>query len=259
MPDNRRDTKPDFDFSADARLPRHVIVLLAIFLLLLVAGGGGLVYLFITTHTHPPTTVLAQASPTATVSATQNPYPPHTGRLALNDPLSDNSGGYRWDTGTVMKGASCTFTVGSYHVTVQAGFVACNAEAMTFGELAYQVQMTVLKGDRGGIFFRQVGSQGPYYYFSITITGSYELDASTGGKNLTILRKGTSPAIKTGLNQPNLLAVVAQGSMIDLYVNGQHIDQISDTTSSSGLIGVAAHTSHQPAEVAFSNAQVWTL
>jgi hypothetical protein len=144
-------------------------------------------------------------------------------------------------------------------VAVQAGFIACNAEATTFGELAYQVQMTILKGDRGGIFFRQVGSQGPYYYFSITVTGSYELDASTDGKNLTILRKGTSSAIKTGLNQSNLLAVVAQGSMIDLYVNGQHIDQISDTTSSSGLIGVAADASHQPAEVAFSNAQVWAL
>jgi hypothetical protein len=47
--------------------------------------------------------------------------------------------------------------------------------------------------------------------------------------------------------------------MIDLYVNGQHIDQISDTTSSRGLIGVAADATHQPAEVAFSNAQVWAL
>ena len=136
--------------------------------------------------------------------------------------------------------------------------MACNAEATTFSDLAYQVQMTILKGDRGGLFFRQVGAQGPYYYFSITLTGSYELDASTG-KNLTILRKGTNPAIKAGLNQANVLAAVAQGSVIDLYVNAQHIAQIRDTISSTGLIGVAADASHQPAEVAFSNVQVWAL
>ena len=100
-------------------------------------------------------------------------------------------------------------------------------------------------------------TQGPYYYFSLTLTGSYELDGSTGGKNLTILRKETSSAIKAGLTQVNVLAIVAQGSVIDLYVNGQHLDQLRDTTSSTGLIGVAADASHQPAEVSFSNVQVW--
>jgi hypothetical protein len=118
--------------------------------------------------------------------------------------------------------------------------------------------MTILTGDRGGIFFRQVGTQGPYYYSSIKIDGSYELD-SFNGKTTNVLQRGSSPAFKRGLNQPNLLAVVAQGSSIDLYVNGQSIIHSTDSTTSGGLIGVAADSTDQPAEVAFSNARVWML
>jgi hypothetical protein len=118
--------------------------------------------------------------------------------------------------------------------------------------------MTILKGDRGGMFFRQVGTQGPYYYFSIKIDGSYELD-SFNGKTTNVLQRGTSPVVKRGLNQPNLLAVVAQGSSIDLYVNGQSILHISNSTTSNGLIGVAADATNQLAEVAFTNARVWIL
>jgi hypothetical protein len=42
-----------------------------------------------------------------------------------------------------------------------------------------------------------------------------------------------------------------------MFVNGQSIVHINDSTSSSGLIGVAADASDQPAEVAFNNAKVW--
>jgi hypothetical protein len=118
--------------------------------------------------------------------------------------------------------------------------------------------MNILKGDRGGIFFRQVGTKGPYYYFSIKIDGSFELD-KYNGNTISVLQRGTSPVINKGLNQPNLLAVVAQGSTIDLYVNGQSILQSTDSTTNNGLIGVAADSTDQPAEVAFSNVRVWML
>ncbi len=270
-----------------ARLPAHIVILMIAMMLLFVGGGAVLVYSSIANHTAPlqntPTTQVHattsatthaspthQASPTAqatltpqaspTRSTVQNPYPPHTGSLALNDPLKDNSKGFRWDEGPFANGGSCSFTGGSYHVGVslQGHVLACNAQAVTFGNFTYEVQMTILKGDRGGIFFRQVGTQGPYYYYSIKIDGSYELD-SFNGKTSNVLQRGTSPAIKRGLNQPNLLAVVAQGRSIDLYVNGQSILHISNSTTSNGLIGVAADATDQPAEVAFTNARVWML
>ncbi len=272
-----------------ARLPAHIVILMIAMMLLFVGGGAVLVYSSIANHTAPlqntptsqvhttahasPTTHASpthQASPTAqatltpqaspTRSTVQNPYPPHTGSLALNDPLKDNSKGFRWDAGPFANGGSCSFTGGSYHVGVslQGHVLACNAQAVTFGNFTYEVQMTILKGDRGGIFFRQVGTKGPYYFYSIKIDGSYELD-SFNGKTSNVLQRGTSPAVKRGLNQPNLLAVVAQGRSIDLYVNGQSILHISNSTSSNGLIGVAADATDQPAEVAFTNARVWML
>lgn len=268
-------------------LPAHIVILMVAVMLFFVGGGVVLVYSSITNHTAPPqitpsplvhvtASVTAHTSPTAhasptphpspavqaspTNSAVPNPYPPHTGSLALDDPLKDNSKGYRWDTGLFANGGICSFIGGSYHVGVllQGHLLACNAEAITFGNLTYEVQMSILKGDRGGMFFRQVGTQGPYYYFSIKIDGSYELD-SFNGKTSRVLQRGSSAVVKRGLNQPNLLAVVAQGSSIDLYVNGQSILHITDSTTGSGLIGVAADATDQPAEVAFSNARVWIL
>ena len=285
MPRDSHQTKSKGDESS--RLPTHIVILLIAIMLLFVGGVAGLVYSSIANHTatlqntpttqvHATTNATAHASPTAhvspttqaaptlqaspTISTVKNPYSPHTGNLALNDPLKDNSKGYRWDVGTFGNGKSCSFAGGSYHVgvSIQGRVFACNAEAVTFSNLTYEVQMTILKGDRGGIFFRQVGTQGPYYYFSIKIDGSYELD-SFNGKTSNVLQRGISPAVKRGLNQPNLLAVVAQGSSIDLYVNGQSTLHISDSTSNNGLIGVAADATDQPAEVVFTNARVWML
>jgi hypothetical protein len=267
------------------RLPAHIVLLIIGVMFLFVGGGAFLVYYSITNHTfplqntptsqaHATTNATARASPTLrprvtaqsaltrqaspTLNTGQNPYPPHTGDLALNDPLKDNSRGYRWDVGPLAKGGSCSFTGGSYHVgmSIRGHLLACNAEAVTFRNLTYEVQMTILKGNRGGIFFRQVGTNGPYYYYSIKIDGSYELD-SFDGKTTHVLQQGSSPAVKRGQDQPNRLAVVASGSSIDLYVNGQSILHVSDNTTSNGLIGVAADATDQLAEVAFSNARVW--
>ncbi len=252
-------------------LPLHIAVLLVVMLLAVVGMCAGIVYLSyfkppVSSQITPltPSTGTSQAtvhaSPTvkSSLTAQPNPYPPHTGSLVLNDPLKDNNKGYSWDTGTFARGSSCTFTGDSYHVAVsmQGPVFACNAEAVNFADLTYEVQMTILKGDRGGLFFRQVGTQGPYYYFSMKTDGSYELDSFTGSTSL-VLQQGTSPAIKTGLNQTNLLAVVAQGSSITAYINGQNITQVSDSTTSHGLIGLAADATDQPAEVAFINAKVW--
>lgn len=285
---SRKGRPPTSDLARDVvHLPRHMVVLITIILIALVGAGAAVVYFsFVkppvlpqpmplvqrtvttrpTVHASPtarrsPTT---KASPTLTSSPTvskqPNPYPPRTGGLVLSDALKDNSKGYRWDVGTFANGSSCTFARGNYHVAISTrGHVfACHAGNGNFANLAYEVQMTILKGDRGGLFFRQIGTQGPFYYFSIKTDGSYELDSFTGSTS-HVLQRGTSPAIKAGLNQTNLLAIVAQGNSITLYVNRQSIAHESDSTTNHGLIGLAADATNQPAEVVFMNANVWML
>jgi serine/threonine protein kinase len=193
-------------------------------------------------------------------AGTANPYSPNTGTLALNDPLSDNSNGYFWSESN-ESGGGCGFSGGAYHVSVlhQVSSHYCNAVTTNLSNFAYEVHMTIIQGDSGGIMFRASGSKGAGYLFRIGIDGSDTLDIYNNSTFISNLKSSTSPAINTGLNQSNLIAVVANGSNIDLYVNNQQVDKISDNTFSQGEIGMAAFSNANPTEVVFSNAKVWTL
>ncbi len=261
------------------RLP--LIVGIAILVLLLI-GGGVFALLRANSPSAPAGPTTAQlnatstaraatartatavaANATATAVAAQNPYPPNTGTLALNDPLKDNSKGYQWDeindTNNPNSG-TCVFRGGVYHVTEgQTGyFQTCNTKSTHFSDFAYQIQMTILKGDGGGIVFRTDNSGNNLYYFSIYRDGTYQFSITNSTTTKTILTKHTS-AINTTLNQPNLIAVVAQGNTFDFYINKQHVGTITDKTYIEGRIGVAAEDVNNSTDVAFSNAEVWIL
>src|SRR5207249_2537573 len=139
------------------------------------------------------------------------------------------------------------------------GYLApCFAQATNFSNFTYQVQMTIVKGDQGGIAFRADASKGKFYYFHININGTFILETYSNYNSIAILKQGSSPAIKTGLNQTNLIAVVAKGNSLVLYVNKQPITSVNDGTYSNGQIGVIAESIENTTEVTFSNAQVWT-
>ncbi len=120
------------------------------------------------------------------------------------------------------------------------------------------MQMVIVKGDAGGIDFRVNTDSGKlgFYSFVIDVTGGYDFSIfdSTGFHDVV---SGSSPAIHTGLNQPNMIAVVLHGKTLDLYVNGQQVNSIVNSTFRHGGIGVEADSMKNATEVAFSNATVW--
>ncbi len=204
----------------------------------------------------------------ATVPPQHSPYSPYNGMLAFYDPLQDNSKGNNWDEVTDSRG-SCVFTQRAYQVTASAQATQspglrplyfCTEET-AFSNFVYQVQMTIVAGDYGGIVFRTDSTHTKFYYFRIGKDGSYEVVAwgSKTGTNVQVLKSGTSLAIKTGLNQANIVAVVASGSDLDLYVNQQHIAYISDSTFSQGQLGVCAANASKLTEVVYNSAVVWKL
>jgi hypothetical protein len=199
----------------------------------------------------------ANAGATATTTAgLVNPYAPGGGTLALNDPLTDNSQGNNWPD----DGKACTFTGGAYQVAIsQSGFVQdCLTQAKHFSDFAYQVQMTITQGDAGGVVFRADDANNNYYYFRIDLSGNYELDNfdSNGGHKIT---GGTSSAIHTQLNQPNILGIVARGGTIDAYVNMHHVATFHDSKLVQGRVGAAAEDVNHSTTVSFSDAKVWIL
>ena len=125
--------------------------------------------------------------------------------------------------------------------------------------------MTIVAGDYGGIVFRTDSTHTKFYYFRIGKDGSYEVvlyravGESKTGTNVQVLKSGTSLAIKTGLNQANIVAVVASGSDLDLYVNRKHIAYVSDSTFSQGQLGVCAANASKLTEVVYGDALVWKL
>ncbi len=168
--------------------------------------------------------------------------------------LSDNN--YQWDESSTRS----QFSGDGYHVTtaIKNYTFFCNASATNFSNFAYEVQMTLLKGDSGGLVFRANADNATFYYFRIDSAGSYRLIIFTGHTGAGILQNGTISAFHQGLGKSNLLAAVANGNHLSLYVNHVHITDVLENTYSHGQIGVAVSTAdHPPAEAVFTNAKVW--
>jgi len=120
------------------------------------------------------------------------------------------------------------------------------------------MQMSILTGSTGGMSFRADPIHG--YLLLIHVDGGYELEY-LGTSSPLLLARGTTPALKEGTNQPNVVAIVAQGNDLDLYINQQHIVHVRDGHRSSGQIGLVADASGAtgPSEVGYRNMNVWSL
>jgi flagellar basal body-associated protein FliL len=215
-------------------------------------------------------TATAQASATTAASATATANQAilsqaTSGTPVLNDSLSAPSSN-NWDqisaSNSIQRG-SCAYTGGVYESSMptKGYFQPCFAKVPTYGNFAYQVQMTIKQGDEGGILFRADTTNSKFYLFKFTQSGAYSLfvyidNQSTHANNL--LNNSTS-LFKQGLNQSNTITVVAKGGNLYFYINGQYIDYINNTTLSSGKIGVFGESNTNPTVVAFSNAEVWQL
>jgi hypothetical protein len=97
-----------------------------------------------------------------------------------------------------------------------------------------------------------------YYCFRICQDGIYAfyLYTHTGGASNTFLDASTS-SIHICLGQINLIAVVANNDILNLYVNHQLVNTQQDSTFSSGQIAVVAENGNSTTEVVFRNARVW--
>jgi serine/threonine protein kinase len=215
-----------------------------------------------TAATGATATAQAKQAATATVQAFDTAYatPSSEGTLQFNDPLQDNGRGYKWDEINSSNGG-CTFPGDAYHASALSSGMSfpCFAHAASYGDIFYQVQMKIIKGDQGGLAFC-ADSSSDYYYFSVNENGSYALEIYKGGNPApSPLTSGSRTAINTGLNQTNILAVHVKGGQIDLYINEQLVVSVNDSTLTQGEVGVVADDVSHPTEVAFSNAVLRSL
>lgn len=241
-------------------LSRQTVLRILLLLLVIVVSGGTLITAAINQRSNVNALAISTAI-SATRTAQAGPAFPFSQILLLSDPLKDNSRGNQWEEDGNSNG-SCSFSGGNYHASIalQDRFRACIALNFHAGNFTYEVQMQILKGDCGGLIFRRTGAR--FYYFRVCVDGSYAFIRYTSDANTALnvtLRSGTHPAIHQGLNQANLLAVVASGSKLDLYVNRQLIAGVQDTSYTEGEIGLVAKAKANTTEAVFSNLMVWKL
>jgi len=193
---------------------------------------------------------------------------PYSSKLVLDDPLKNNRRGYEWDSQVVTgPGAfACRFYDGTYYaVAVSNGSAQnCTAAKPLLKNFTYEVQVTLVEGDLGGIVFRFVPSAAYNYYYAFYIDteGRYLVLAVYPNGSLHILLDNTSSAIHRGYHQANLLAVSVYGNQIKCYINAHELGYIHYQiagTDGQGRIGVSVVARTQPTIAMFSNARVWKL
>ena len=232
------------------RLPRSRVALIAGLVLLLVLVSSGVFYFKYFNFIHKISLLNAGIA---------NPYSPGTGTLALNDPLNDNSLGYFWSEGNDSSEA-CSFIGNTYYALISSSghYHYCFPLTINFSNFDYEVQVTLVQGDEAGIVFRVNDTNHTFYFFHVDNQGNYALDVYNQGSPST-LKSGSSPAINQASGQANVLGVVANGSQINLYVNHQQVDSVTDSTLSQGEVGVAVSDNTNTTEATFANARVWTF
>jgi hypothetical protein len=189
-----------------------------------------------------------------------NPYVMGTSKLLMNDPLSKPSTIWQVETHDNLGGA-CVFTDNTYHAeqSQKGYFRICSAQSIDVSDFVFEVHMQIISGYCGGILFRQLKA-GQYYLYRVCSDGDYSLTRFTDntGKNSFSLSYAHSSSIYQG-NKENVIAIVAQGPRIRLYINNTDIGDFSDGNYLHGMLGLIAEYKDVPVEVTYSQAHLWSL
>lgn len=145
------------------------------------------------------------------------------------------------------------------HVNDSHVFFYCTSGFGLFRTFAFQIKMKILSGEGGGLIFRADTTRGNFYYFHVYPNGWYRIYLSQKKKLTTELSEGTASSVVSGFGQENTLTVIAMGSRMDFYVNQTFLTEVVDPTYTNGSLAVLASTSTSPAEVVYTNAQIWEL
>lgn len=195
----------------------------------------------------------------ATATAIDSSYNQLLGQPTVEDPLSANTPFFQWDNVDPNSGGGCIFSNGGYHSIEQnKGHIStCFAENTNFASFAFEVEMELAQGDRGGIVFRADSNNLSYYYFSISSDGTFIFQIIENALITQTVVRQLNPPINTAPGQKNLLTVLARGNAFILFANKVPVFRGSDSTFTNGSIGVAAENEGNSTEAVFSNARIW--
>ena len=201
----------------------------------------------------------ANATATATITnANPDPYDGGRGTLTLYDTLTQSGNWFNESDSSF--GGSCKFESDGYHITESQNHAFFNCDNTTLAKnFVFEVKMTIIRGDCGGVELRENSSTGGGYDFFVCSDGSYQLFRYSGssGSDTTILGSWSNSGITSG---QNTIAVVVNGSKFTLYLNNTPLgNSITDRIYSQGEVGLLSVNNAHTTEVTYKNARVWML
>jgi hypothetical protein len=234
----------------------------------------------ITIPTRTPTLAPTRTStlaPTPTRTSTLIPTPTipltpsavltwaRSGKPFIDDKLQFQNGN-NWSENTNASGG-CQFSNATYHASAShtdhyTHCLALAGQDSNLQNIAFQVQMTITKGDAGGLVFYSDAAGGNDYAFTVCITSACGPGYSLWiGQSMRYSRvtSGSTAYLKTAADQMNQLTVVARNGDIYLYVNDMNVALVHHNTFLAGYVGVTAYEKINGTDVLFSNAQAWKL
>jgi hypothetical protein len=215
------------------------------------------------TRTPAPTstpTVTRTPAPTATASRTSTPRPtatptvtptftptlppltPPTGEGTLLFAENFEPARYRWVV-RQLDPITSQIKDGALTVSVQRPNLGYSYGSMDeAGDVFYQATASVAAcapDDHYGLQVR-LKDEANFYIFGVTCDGRTRAQVMQNGRYRFLQATAINPAVKTGANAVNVLAVRAVGDQLDFSVNGVTVLSLTDASLAAGRFGVYA-------------------
>jgi hypothetical protein len=187
------------------------------------------------------------------------------GEIALQDEFSDPTSG--WSTEDTEISAKW-YEGGQLHALVkEASWVTYSTYdppgGMTFDDFYLEVDAALVEypepGGEVGVVVRRDGAS--YYQLQIDEGGYYKLRRHDDDGWTTLVDWAQSDVINQGLESVNRLGVLCLGPDLHFYVNGVYLAQATDSTYTTGQIGLSAGSYEEGGgvEAVFDNIVVYTF
>lgn len=181
-----------------------------------------------------------------------------TGDVLLVDDFSE---GFDWET-RAANGVEIGPANGAYRIRSNTTQYVRGFNSHTHNDVVIEVDALHLSSNNNNAFGVMCrATRGDYtsagYYFLIGSDGTYSIRMGRGGDVVALVSWQRSRAVYRGAAS-NRLRVICVGDYLALYVNGQFVTDVRDSTYRSGVAGfVAATASNTTVEVAFDNLTMW--
>jgi hypothetical protein len=195
-----------------------------------------------------PTSVPPVTNPTIPPATNPTVPPSGGGAILFQDDFSDTNSGWPDQVGDSDKSAE--YSDGQYLVRAITAYQDVWAHpGLSFGDVSVEVDVTKLEGpddNNFGLICRFV-DDGNFYFFWVSSDGYQAIGKYQNGESSLISADSMefTPVLKAG-TETNHLRADCVGSQLTLYANGELLSTVTDTSFSSGDVGVMVGTFEEP-------------